>query len=99
MEDFFFTCWNYTHTKITCFVSPLQFVHGYRTDRLIAAAQVAERHSGVQHVEQGNLWKTVRFEWVNQQVSKLFYPPTLIIDIEKHQQGEPKRSDSQTTWC
>lgn len=90
-----------THTKnkITSFVGPLQFVHGYRTDRLVAAAQVAEGHSGVQHVEEGNLWETVRFKPVNQQLSSI-YSATPRSYTEQHQQGEPKSSsDSQTTWC
>lgn len=65
------------HTKkkcktITSFVSSLQFVQRNRTDRLVAATQVAERHSGVQHMEQRNLWKTGRFMGVNQLVSSAF---------------------------
>ena len=43
---------------VTSFLGALWFVNRHRADRLVAAAQVTERHSGIQHVKQGNLWKT-----------------------------------------
>lgn len=76
-----------THKNITSFVSPLHFVHGYRIDGLVAAAQVAEGHSGVQHVEQGDLWKPAR---LNQQVSTSFTPSHLESILKSTNRGSPR---------
>lgn len=40
---------------VTSFSGALWFVNRHRTDRLVTAAQVAERHSGIQHMKQRNL--------------------------------------------